>query len=238
MKLALVNRRGLREVAGVSLALSEGLLDPESDVLPIPVVAMDELVRGEARNVIAKVCVFPPEESSISFAEACALAILMHKANAKRVFEFGTFRGVSTAQLVLNAPDDGEIFTLDLPANDPRTQFSVTEEHETKLTRLQRKGDLIPESLRGRVRFLAQDSALFDSAPYRDSMDFVFVDGAHTAEYVANDSEKAWAMLRSGGIVAWHDCRPESPAVARYLRACRFRPRRIQGTTVAFAIKP
>ena len=68
--------------------------------------------------------------------------------------------------------------------------------------------------------------------------DFVFVDAAHTAAYVRNDSEKAWAMLRPGGIVAWHDCRPQSPDVVKYLRNCPFAVSRISGTTLAFATKP
>ena len=69
-------------------------------------------------------------------------------------------------------------------------------------------------------------------------MDFVFVDGAHNFEYVKNDSEKGWRMLRSGGIMAWHDCRHQDPGVVRYLLQCRYKPSRVLGTTVAFAIKP
>jgi hypothetical protein len=53
-----------------------------------------------------------------------------------------------------------------------------------------------------------------------------------------NDSEKAWAMLRPGGIAAWHDCRPQNPGVVKYLRSCKYNPHRILGTTLAFAVKP
>lgn len=162
----------------------------------------------------------------------------MHISGARRVFEFGTYRGVSTTQLVLNAPEGATLLTLDLPSEGVTTQFAVTDYHETKLHKLAQKGDLIPAELRTKITFLAQDSALFDPAPYAGTMDFVFVDGAHTAEYVRNDSEKAWTMLRSGGIVAWHDCRPASPDVARFLLRSPYDVRRIDGTTVAFARKP
>jgi predicted O-methyltransferase YrrM len=84
---------------------------------------------------------------------------------------------------------------------------------------------------------LAQDSAAFDPKPYENSMDFIFIDGAHSYEYVLNDSEKAWAMLRPGGIAAWHDCRPQNPGVVKYLRSCKYNPHRILGTTLAFAVK-
>jgi hypothetical protein len=57
-------------------------------------------------------------------------------------------------------------------------------------------------------------------------------------DYVKSDSEKGWRMLRSGGIIAWHDCRPVDPGVVRYLLQSSWLPRRIAGTTVAFATKP
>ena len=49
------------------------------------------------------------------------------------------------------------------------------------------------------------DSAKFDPTPYESKMDLVFVDGAHSADYVRNDSEKGWRMLRPGGVLVWHD---------------------------------
>jgi predicted O-methyltransferase YrrM len=100
------------------------------------------------------------------------------------------------------------------------------------------KGGLVPAELKSRITFLRQDSAAFDALPYAGQMDFVFVDGAHNYDYVKNDSEKGWSILRSGGIIAWHDFRPQDPGVVRYLLNCPFKPSRIVGTTVAFAVKP
>ena len=237
-RLALVNPPGLREVSGVALAMTGDFIDPEIDVLPIPEISLTDLV-AEAPEVLSlNVRAFPKERFSISLLEAMGLAVLMHKCSARRVFEFGTHRGVSTSQLAANLPGDGEIFTLDLPREDTTTQFEVDNQAEHEVANFPTKGDLIPEPLRKKVTFLSQDSARFDPKTYLSSLDFVFVDAAHTIEYVRNDSEKAWAMLRPGGIVAWHDCRPQSPNVVRYLRACPYAPRRITRTTLAFAIKP
>ena len=37
-------------------------------------------------------------------------------------------------------------------------------------------------------------------------MDFIFVDGSHSYEYVLNDSDKARKLLRDGrGVIVWHD---------------------------------
>ena len=69
-------------------------------------------------------------------------------------------------------------------------------------------------------------------------MDAVFVDGAHIFEYVRNDSEKGWRMLRSGGVLIWHDFRPQTPDVMRHVLQSDFNARRIDGTTLAYAVKP
>jgi predicted O-methyltransferase YrrM len=166
------------------------------------------------------------------------LGVLIRRCRASRVFEFGTHRGISTTQLAANVVDGGQVFTLDLPRSNTKTHFEVDNWAEHEVANFPRKGDLIPEDLRKKVTFLEQDSALFDPKPYAETMDFVFVDAAHTKEYVINDSEKAWAMLKPGGIVAWHDCRAQSPDVSKYLRSCAYKPRRIAGTTIAFAVKP
>lgn len=237
-KLAVVNPRGLREVAGCALGISAEVMDPELDVLPVPAVSAMDLHSESADPLNVNLRVFPRVSFSISLLEALSLAILMRKCRARRAFEFGTHRGVSTSQLAANLPPDGELFTLDLPRSDTHTHFKVDDAAEKEVANFPRKGDLIPEDLRPKVRFLEQDSARFDPQPYAASMDFVFVDAAHTMEYVKNDSEKAWVMLRPGGILAWHDCRPQSPDVIKFLRTCSYGPRRIINTTIAFAEKP
>lgn len=238
LRLAVTNRRGLREVCGVALSTAEAVMDPEIDVLPIPCRLLEDLLAEEREPVALAVRAFPQVRFSISLLEAMGLAVLINRARARRVFEFGTHRGVSTSQLAANLPPDGTLLTLDLPNENRSTQFAIESlPGDLEVSRFPTKGDLIPAELRGRVQFLTGDSALFDPAPYAGSIDFVFVDAAHTAEYVANDSEKAWTMLRPGGIVAWHDCRALTAPVVRYLRACRFKPVRIAGTTLAFATK-
>jgi len=236
-RLAIVNRRGLREVLGVALGTSESVIDPEVDVLPIPARSLEELIAEEKEPLPISIRAYPQERFSITLAEAIGLALLMRRARARRVFEFGTHRGVSTTQLALNLPEDGIVHTLDLPDENRSTEFGIDNPGDMEVSKFPVKADLIPISLREKIRFIRQDSALFDPAPYAGSIDFIFIDAAHTADYVANDSEKAWKMLRPGGIMAWHDCRPLTPDVVKYLRNCRFNPTRIPGTTLAFASK-
>lgn len=42
-------------------------------------------------------------------------------------------------------------------------------------------------------------------SPWHGQVDFFFVDGAHSYEYVKSDTENALRCVREGGIIAWHD---------------------------------
>ncbi len=240
MQPSFVNPRGLHEICGIALAGTEGLMDLEIDALPIRRIYLIDLVgEHEGRVWNVAVCPFPKVTFSILVEEALGLGMLMKKCQATRAFEFGTHRGVSSTQLAANLPEQGQLFTLDLPRSNTHTHFTVENAAEKEVANYPVKGDLIPEELRKKVTLSgAGFEQLFDPTPYAESMDFIFVDAAHTIEYVVNDSEKAWAMLKPGGIVAWHDCRAQSPDVVKYLRSCKYRPLRIHGTTLAFAEKP
>jgi predicted O-methyltransferase YrrM len=226
----------LRHILGTALTASEEVAVAETDLLELPQVTLDEIQSGPGERITLQM--FPDAHAAVSPLEFIALVLLMKKARAKRVFEFGTYKGVSITQLALNLPADAMISTLDLPDAPIKTRYAVTAPEDSIIARESGKGALVPGDLKPRIQFLKQDSAEFDEKQYAGQMDFVFVDGAHNAEYVRNDSEKGWAMLRSGGIIAWHDCRPADPEVVRYLLQCSFRPRRITGTTLAFSEKP
>ena len=237
LRIGLFNPGRLSHVFGAGLHASEEVRSRDLDLLRIPLVTVDDLLPGssEFRAVIA---LFPKAHAAVSPLEGVALAVLLRKADARHVFEFGTYKGVSITQIALNVPLESKIYTLDLPEDDPRSAFTITDPEDIDIALEKGKASLVPDDLKGRIHFLRQDSATFDTKPFEGRMDFVFVDGAHNADYVCNDSEKGWRMLRPGGIIVWHDCRTEDPAVVRYLVASDYRPNRIFGTTLAFATKP
>jgi predicted O-methyltransferase YrrM len=129
------------------------------------------------------------------------------------------------------------VFTLDLPEDHPAYSLAIPKVAEQQIAAEKGKGILIPHDLGGKVTFLRGDSAKFDTTPYRESMDLIFVDGAHSYEYVKNDTVKGLEMLRSGGIIVWHDCTPSHPDVVHYLRSLPHMPTVVHGTTIAFLIK-
>ncbi|MBV8224331.1 MAG: class I SAM-dependent methyltransferase [Verrucomicrobia bacterium] len=234
--LALRNPSGVRHVLGTALSASEDVLRPEGDVRSFRAASVSEIARSDA-DPRCVVHLFHEGQSAISPLEALALASLIQSHGYKKIFEFGTYKGVSTTQFALNAGPDGKVYTLDLPENDPRHGLTITSCHEEKLTTEKGKGSLIPHDLLGRVEFIREDSAQFDPSPLENRIDFVFVDGAHSADYVENDTKKGWRLLRNGGSIAWHDCNPRHLEVVRFLKQFERSVTLIAGTSLAFCTK-
>ena len=215
-------------------SVAKDIENPIADIRSFPHIDFLEIAGGSIRLSFQT---FPGIGSSISLIEAAALSALIHKINAKRIFEFGTYKGVSTTQFALNLPQDGMVFSLDLPEDHPAYSLAIPKLAEQQIAAEKGKGVLIPPDLGGKVTFLRSDSAKFDTTPYRASMDLIFVDGAHSYEYVRNDTVKGLEMLRPGGIIAWHDCTPFHPDVVCYLRTLPHMPTVINESTIAFLIK-
>ena len=229
LKIALKNPRDLRHVIGAADAASRQLENPKSDTRIFQKIEYSSILPHTGRFYFQT---FRGVEASVTLTEGAALAALIQLSKAKRVFEFGTYKGVSTTQLALNLPVDGIVYTLDLPEDHPiYLEYSrLASETGMKI--------LVPEDVVSKVQFLKSDSAEFDTTPYRNSIDLVFVDGYHSYEYVKNDTEKGWEMLRPGGIIAWHDCVPDRPEIIRYLKSLNPLPKLVESTSLAFAIKP
>jgi hypothetical protein len=63
-----------------------------------------------------------------------------------------------------------------------------------------------------KITQLFGDSAIFDYSAYEGTMEFVYVDGAHSYEYAMADSLTARGLLAPGGVIMWHDY-PTYPGV-------------------------
>jgi predicted O-methyltransferase YrrM len=231
-KIAINNPSDLRVVFGTANSVAEAIACPDNDVRFFPCIDYSDITGTSSRFKIQS---FPNVGASISMLECAALAALIKKTNAMRVFEFGTYKGVSTTQLALNINDEGKVFTLDLPEDHPQYALEISNELERHIAAESGKGILLPYDLLSRVEFLRADSATFDTTPYRETMDLVFVDGAHSYEYVKNDSEKGLEMLKKGGIIAWHDCIHNHPDVVKYLKKMHTKITLINGTALAYS---
>lgn len=154
----------------------------------------------------------------------------------RKIFEIGTFKGITTTHLALNS--EAEICTLDLP----RELAANLDGYSPGDLELLQPREAIGRTYRqfntnGRIRQLYGDSRLFDYRPFLGSMDLVLVDGCHVYDGVLSDSEKAFALLGESGVVLWHDF-ANLREVTRAVRsvAQRYPVHHIEGTFLAMYV--
>lgn len=159
------------------------------------------------------------KDGNISLAELTAIIKIIRQHNSKNILEIGTYDGRTTLNLAANSPEDAMVYTLDLPKKRtnsvPPSPFRGDKSFVNKaVTGLRFQGT----DCEKKIVQLFGDSATFDFSPYENKMDFVFIDGAHTYNYIFNDSAKAAKMLKDGrGVILWHDYSWVWPDVARAL---------------------
>jgi hypothetical protein len=171
-----------------------------------------------------------------------SLCLICQIVQPRVVFEIGTFRGYTAYHFALNTPDEARIVTLDLPRGaGVRAKLPVTIVDRIHIgERAKADGycfDGTPEA--AKITCLEGDSAMFDFTPYRGHVDFFFVDGAHSYDYVRSDTLNAIACCHSGSVIAWHDYGKASlPGLSRWLDACakRWPVYSIPGGSVAFMV--
>jgi predicted O-methyltransferase YrrM len=73
------------------------------------------------------------------------------------------------------------------------------------------------DTTRSKIIQLFGDTARFDFSPYFGKMDMVFIDGAHTYEYLLNDTKIARKLLKDKGVILWHDYAGDWPGVTKAL---------------------
>jgi predicted O-methyltransferase YrrM len=146
-------------------------------------------------------------DGNISSYELACICRIVRAEAPRAIFEIGTFNGRTTLHLAANTPPETRIWTLDLPPKDvSRTALRI------------KKGDIafIDKPVSGvqfhgtehepRIAQIYADSASYDYSALNGTMDFVFVDGSHSYEYVINDTHVALKLLREGkGVILWHD---------------------------------
>lgn len=229
--------RGKNRGRLAELAEFFGWKNPEkSHPINFPDSAIADLIPGDTALSFRD---FEGQDGNVSPLELIVLSALVRKKKPRALFEFGTFDGRTTLHLALNAPQNARIFTLDLP-DDKVAEARRNPDGDVKFAGkvavgFRYKGTLQEHS----ITELKGDSLHFDFSPYARSIDFAFIDGAHSFSYVMSDTKNALAMLAEGGIILWHDCRPSCAGVTRALNKffaedLRFKNlRRIRGTNLA-----
>lgn len=146
---------------------------------------------------------WPKGNPGCSILETCLLIAAARIVNARRYFEFGTYLGRTSLNLMMNASPGSSLITLDLPAPIERPGNVV----ETDCMNAHFAAG--PMAFEGtiyeqRIKRVTADSRTWKYQGPKD-VDFVFIDGGHDVETLEADTDNAFRMLKPGGVIAWHD---------------------------------
>jgi hypothetical protein len=147
------------------------------------------------------------------------------------VFEIGTYNGLTALTLAVNLPE-ATVHTLDLPRGE-RPQLPVLSADEANMGV---SGRRVYEGHPAAERIVEHlcDSAAFDYSAFVRRCDAVYVDGAHSPEYLQNDSAAAFEIVAEEGVVIWDDYWRRVPSVPRYLHSLKLKNLyRIPGSRLA-----
>lgn len=184
----------------------------------------------------------PPADGrgATSTLESVILIKLMRIVDASYIFEFGTYKGLTTRLLLENLPDkkcnDERIFTLDLPDIDG-VNFQGTDVDLAKISiKAQRK--YLTSNKKHLVKQLLIDCLELNELEYLKKFQLIFIDGNHEVSYVKSDTEKSFKMIAdSPSCIAWHDYgNPEFPELTSYIQniAKEIKVFHIENTMLAF----
>lgn len=149
-----------------------------------------------------------PCDGNVSVLELVVLNHLIRQMAPRALFEFGTFDGRTTLNMAANAPPDARVYTIDLPpAALGGTRWSLVSEERKYADRDAPPGERFSGTKEAkRIVQLLADTADFDFSPWYGSVDFVFIDASHAADYVRNDTDRALRLIGGrSGLVLWHD---------------------------------
>ena len=144
---------------------------------------------------------------------------------SKNIFEFGTCSGKTSYLMALNSDKDSKIYTITLKPQDIDNYKKKIGDSDIA------QKNIINESIydkflfsdepeEKKIKVIFMDSLLFNEKEFHNEVDLIFIDGGHTFSVVKNDSEKAFKMVKSKGVILWHDYnlgKKSSKDVVKYL---------------------
>jgi predicted O-methyltransferase YrrM len=194
---------------------------------PLPIVDHPQLAEFLGCQATPNI-VLPPIDtislSGLGFVVPYALlAAITGSLNPKKIFEIGTFRGVGTLTMALNAPG-AEIFTFDLPVHPSADDVQTLTKGDSEWVRLSRSSigfAFVDNVANVRIHQLRGNSLSFEPPPELNGTDLCFIDGGHSFECVKADTETALKILSPGGVIVWDDYSWFVDGVASYLNELR-----------------
>ncbi len=169
----------------VGTALYQKFFD--SGRLKLPVIDAEELA-PESGSIVYPVFYPLLAGEDTPLGDMLFLLNLAKGRKAKRILEIGTYRARTTCALHLNCPE-AVIVSFDIQVLDSLYRRLLAGRSNVELRH-------------------ASFAASADALRKEPHFDLIFVDGSHRVEDVVADSKLALELLAPGGIVVWHDYRP------------------------------
>ena len=202
-------------------------------------------LKGPTKNSIVKNFCISPENhiaGMTSNYESWIISVL--STISKNIFEFGTCSGKTSYLMALNSDQDSIIYTTTLKPQD--TEKYNKKDGDSKVA----QKNIINESIydkflfsgepeEKKIKVIFTDSLLFDEKKFHNKIDLIFIDGGHTFSVVKNDTEKAFKMIKTKGIILWHDYnlgKRSSKDVVKYLNFISEQKRifKVKNTSLCF----
>lgn len=178
-------------------------MEAAARIASLPAIELASLT-GETREVPIRLA---PGDSRhdwcLGAAEQLVLQALIHARGCRTVFEIGTFDGGTTRVLAETLPDEGKIWTIDLPPDVFDATQSPTGFRGADVGVAYRTSDAADK-----ITQLFGDSLRFDFSAYEESADLVLVDAGHEYANGVADTRTALRLVRPGGLVVWDDFEP------------------------------
>lgn len=177
-------------------------------------VSFESLIKKDQKHELSS-CL--PKNGNMSLQEIVAISALIKRYNPQCILEIGTFNGLTTLNMALNSSLTTNIHTLDLDPNtslglkscwDEDLKFIFEPTKHSKVYNQWIEKNKIHEHLGNSLEY---DFGVFGRP------DFIFIDGGHSYEIIANDTAKALDILADQGIVVWHDYSCHVEGVFRFL---------------------
>jgi predicted O-methyltransferase YrrM len=146
-----------------------------------------------------------------------ALAAIALHYRPKRIFEIGTYLGVTSDFFLSLLP---ECQVVSIAYINPLWRFLRKFPNNSELLRKKIGSEVHPDS-RTRFTQLYGDSHKLRSKSLVEKygyFDLVFIDGDHSAKGVSLDTELAKEIITVSGVICWHDANPKP----RYMDVRRF----------------
>ncbi len=183
--------------------------------------------------------------SSASYAvDIVSLCLICQIIKPNHIFEIGTLTGYTSFHFALNTPPDTRVYALDLPKDksvEPILKTTITDDAHIKASGKSAEYCFEGTVVEAKIQLLFGDSGNFDFSPFYNMIDFFFIDGSHSYDYVRSDTLNAIKCCHPGSVIAWHDFgRVGVNGVTKWLRELskEYEIFSVPGSSIAFMVIP